>query len=280
MKAIKAGTILENAARLAGRHVGLGIPEDWKILAQMSLNAGLTRLTGEKFPMMQRVEFRRYRPTFDPSVDYAVGNEVFFNEHYWRKERAGVGTPGEAECWRELKANEVAAFIAWQQPWENTIIDRAGADPTRFAYTADPKYNPNATPIRATRVTSFGIELEAPAPLGVFIVFVPEFPTIAFTAEEGPWEAGDTYYDKMTKDVYYAVRDTSETPAAGAADWVPIRIPGEFETYLTRLVATDFLTLDQGKQQSQGRAEAEFDRLCEQFHDGHGEANVRHGRFI
>ena len=44
MNEIKFGTILENAARLAGRDPAtLPIPSGWKVLAGMAIESGFTR---------------------------------------------------------------------------------------------------------------------------------------------------------------------------------------------------------------------------------------------
>lgn len=74
MKTVKLGTILENAARLAGRQVSLmGVPDNWKALAALSLGEGFRRIAAEKFPMMQRVEYRRYRPEWLSNVGWTRG---------------------------------------------------------------------------------------------------------------------------------------------------------------------------------------------------------------
>ena len=58
MKTARLGTILENAARLAGRQTAvMGVPDNWRALAALSMNEGLRKIASEKFPMMRRVEF-------------------------------------------------------------------------------------------------------------------------------------------------------------------------------------------------------------------------------
>ena len=180
---------------------------------------------------------------------------------------------------------DVVAFVAWDQPWENTVIDRAGVDSTRFAYVADPKYNPEATPLRIARVTAFGIELAAPAPKGVWCRFVAELPQISYVewSQQSAYEPGDVAYISATKEAYLCLEAQSAGSAApneSQGTWMPVRIPGEFQPYLTRLVAADLQTLDQGKAQTMQQAEAEFERLCEFYHEGNGETRVRRGRFM
>lgn len=287
MKTIKAGNILDNAVRLCGRNpAALATPENWKVLAAMAINAGIDRLASEKLPMMQRIEFRRYRPTWTAGTGYEIGQEVWYCDDYFRKVKNGSGAPDEDTCWRILDMSEVVAFINWDQPWENTTMHRAGVDTARFAYVEDPKYHPNATPIRVTAMNSLGIELEAPAPKGVYCRFIPEMPRITFAEwASGPHEPGEVVYRTVTKDCYLCCKDTSEETQSFPPEndvsgtWHSIRIMGEFEAYLTHLVAANLMTLDQGKQQSHGYAEQEFNRICETYHEGNGETAVRVGRF-
>ncbi|MBR1921499.1 MAG: hypothetical protein IJ829_05800 [Kiritimatiellae bacterium] len=282
----KIGTILENACRLAGRDPEtVGIPDGWKILAGMALAAGLDTLAAEKFPALERVEFRRYRPPWAGGIAYEKGQEVWHGGAYWRMDDplAG-GEPGVADGWRRLEMGEVAAFIAFNQPWEQVVMQSFGVDTTRFAYKADPRYNPDATPIRECRLCELGVLIPAPAPEGVWVKFVPEYPPISFEewSDVAAHLPGETVYRPETHDVWQCVGKATvgvapEDDEAGA--WRPLRVRGEFAAYLTRLVASDLLTEDQGKFQTKAAADAELERLIERFHEGSGETRVRTGRF-
>lgn len=290
------GEILENAVRLCGRDVSLNeIPADWKVLAGMSINAAIRRLAAEKFWMLTRVESRVYRPPYESDAGWRRGMQCWHGGEYWElTEDASSGEPGVAACWRKLTMAELPAFIAWEQPWENTVIDRGGVDVNRFAYEKDPKYYPNATPLSCVGMSEFGVEIKAPAPKEVFVRFVPVFPSVKFDE----WiigsvhEPGDVVYRSSTKDVYIAQQaiahpteqeDTDptnippETP--GNTYWQAVRISDDFAMFLTRAVQTDLMTEAQGKEQSRAQAEGEFDLLCERFHEGVGETTVRRGRF-
>ena len=112
MTKIKLGIILEDAARLAGRDSTFNpIPLGWKVLAAMSLNAGIRDLAAEKFPMMQRVEFRRYRPDWRQGVGYRAGNEVWYKTDYYRAQKSTAANPDGSEDWKKLEDGDVAAFI-------------------------------------------------------------------------------------------------------------------------------------------------------------------------
>ena len=293
MKTIKLGTILENAARLAGRQVQqVGVPDNWRALAALSIGEGIRRIASEKFPMMQRVEFRRYRPTWTSNDGWTRGQECWYGQDYWRLEaEESAGAPGTDPAWRLLQMDEVCAFISWDQPWELTEIDKAAVDVNRFAYESDPKQNPTATPLKIVGLNELGVILQSPAPKGVYVKFVPKYPNVSFVEWSGmnAYEAGDVAYLTATNDCYQCLSDIP-APATGAdpnpspqndvARWQRIRISDTFESYLTRLVAVDFLTEDQGKYQTRAAADKEFEELCARYHEGNGECRVRTGRFM
>jgi len=289
----KFGTILNNACRLAGRDPSLmDVPAGWKVLAAMALSAGVDALAAEKFPQMQRIEFRRYRPEWTADGGFTRGNEAWHAGAYWRLDAPTAnGEPGVADGWRRLAPNEVARFIAFEQPWEAVVMQSFGVDTNRFAYAADPRYAPDAAPLRGCRLTELGVMLPQDAPYeGVFVRFVPEAPQVEFTEWDAnaAYSPGDTVYRTATQDVYQC-RDSiasAATPGANVAPesdtsgaWIPLRMRGEFASYLTRLVAADLMTEDQGKHQTRAAADREFDALVERYHEGNGESRARTGRF-
>lgn len=290
------GEILENAVRLTGMDASLcTIPDDFKVLAAMTVNAAIRDLAAEKFPILARVEFRRYRPGWLGNVGWQRGEQCFHAGHYWElQDDLSTGEPGIAPCWRKLRMEELVAFVNWDQPWEPTVMDSGSVDVTRFAYAEDPRFNPHAAPLKVVGMSSLGVEIQAPAPAGVFCRFVPEYPKIDFVewVLGSSHDAGDVVYLTSTKDVYLCVRDVRPTNgendtdptriSPGAADndyWTPVRIRDEFACYLTRRVAADLQTEAQGKFQTRAEADREFERLCERYHEGVGETQVRRGRF-
>lgn len=290
MHKAKFGEILENAVRLTGRDVSTTtIPDDWKVLAAMTINEGIRRIAAEKFPMMQRVESRRYRPDYSETKAYAAGVQVWHNGEYWEMvDPMHGGVPGIATGWKQLHNGDYPKFINWEQPWENTIIDRGGVDINRFAYAQNPHYYPNATPIKVVGMSSFGIELQTDLK-EVFVKFVPLFPRVKFDewVSGTLYKAGDVVYRTATKQCYTAMKDITDetktiTPGSDTDEtWQEFSISDIFEPYLVKLAASDLLTESQGKFQTQARADAEFEMLCERYHEGNGENKVRRcGRFI
>ena len=288
MKTVKFGTMLENAARLAGRQVSLmGVPDNWSALAALSIGEGLRKIAAERFPMMLRVEYRRYRPTWISNVGWTTGQECWYNGEYWRLEAEhGTAEPDRpGSGWRLLKMNEIAAFIEWEQPWELTAIDKAAVDVNAFAYAADPKQNPTATPLKVVGMNELGVILQTPAPKGVYCMFTPKYPNVSFVEWDASnaYEAGDVVYLTSTKECYQAmvnVEAGGSSPATDVEKWQPLRISDTFENFLTRFMAVDFLTEDQGKHQTRAAADREFEEICARYHEGNGECRVRTGRFV
>ena len=288
MKTVKLGRILENAARLAGRQIDvMGVPSGWLPLAAMAIDAGIRRLAAEKFPALERIELRRFRPTWVSNVGWTINQECWYAGEYWRLESdTPTAAPNEPDSgWRLIPMSDVAAFVAFDQPWEPVEIDPGSVDRNRFAYKADPRYCPEATPLSVTGINELGIVLQAPAPKQVYVRFTPRFPNVSFEewSDEASYEAGDIVYLKDTKDCYQALADAAaggDSPDEDDENWQPMRVPAVFESYLTRLVASDFLTEDQGKYQTRAAADHEFEELCDRLHEGMGESRVRTGRFV
>ena len=100
---VKAGEVLENAVRMAGFDPSvMGVPVNWRMLAAMAVNAGLAQIVAERFPQMRRVEYRRYRPTWNSQAAWRENQECYWGREYWRLESAETGAgaeePGEGSA--------------------------------------------------------------------------------------------------------------------------------------------------------------------------------------
>ena len=285
---IKAGIALENAVRMAGFDPSLmAVPVNWRMLAAMAVNAGLAQIVAERFPQMRRVEYRRYRPTWTTAADWCEMQECYWDGAYWRLESAAAGAglevPGAGSAWRRLKMEEVAAFIEWEQPWEETAIEPGGVDVQEFAYAADPKYCPDAAPLKGCRMSEMGVSIPAPAPVGVFVKFIPQPCEITFTEwdPESDYAAGDLVYVTAQKECYLAtgVATRGVQPLADTEHWQPVRVASTWTKYLTLLAASEIQTAEQGRYQTQGAAESELQSLRERFLDFGGENDTEVGGY-
>ena len=291
MRQVNAGKILDAACRLAGRNTAMmGIPEAWRMTAAFAMNAGLRRIYAEKLPQMKRIEYRHYRPTWSAGAGWTPGQECFFVDAYYRLEGDdGTLSPDtDGNGWRKLGMEEVVAVIAFDQPWEATQMDPAGVDKDAFAYTADPKYNPLAKPVEGCAFWEEGIILPTPAPVGVYVKFVPMPPRISMEEWSGVagYAAGAVVYDpaggcyKARCDIAAATADAPNvSPANSPAYWAPVEVDEAWEEFLVQLAAAAVMTEDQGKFQTQAAADRAFDELVERFGQGVGERKVRTGRF-
>lgn len=292
MRQVNAGELLDSACRLAGRNTAMmGIPDAWRMTAAFAMNAGLRKAYAEKLPHMRRVEYRHYRPTWSAGAGWVQGQECFFVDAYYRLE-SGDGTLSpdtEGNGWRRLGMEEVVPVIAFDQPWEAVQMDPAGVDKDAFAYTADPKYNPLAKPIEGCGWWEEGIILPTPAPVGVFVKFVPLPPRISMEEWNGlrGYAAGAVVFEETSKRCYRAkhdieagmVGDPAQAPSTATTDWAPVTVDESLEEYLVQLVAAAIMTEDQGKYQTQAAADRAFDELVERYGQGAGERKVRTGRF-
>ena len=285
---IKLGMVLGNACRLTGRNPALqGVPDSWKVMAAFAVNEGLRKIYAEKFGMLRRIERRQYRPTWAAEIAWVEGNECFYGGHYWRLDGSDgtVAPEAEGSSWTKLTMEEVSAFIAFDQPWETVEMDPGGVDIQAFAYEADPKYHPDAAPLRGLGWFEDGVLLPSPAPETVWVRFMPLAPRISYTdwSATVAYEPGDVVYVPSTREVYEALQAVAAggtSPASDTADnWRAVQVPDAFEDYLTRLAASALLTEDQGKFQSQAQADAAFDDLVDRFTHAAGETRMRTGRF-
>ena len=285
---MRIGDIVENACRLAGRDPTLtGVPESWRAIAGFAINEGMRRIYAEKFPQLRKIEYRRYRPTWNAGCVWEDGQECWWEGDYWRKDGPGAGRPSdEGSGWRRLEMEELAPFIAFDQPWEREEIDPACVDKDAFAYEADPKYNPKAAPMKDLEFFEMGVMLQAPAPKAVFVAFTPKYRKIRMNewSPETKYAKGAVVYLTAAGSCYRAKGDVEAGGATpntdeGADDWEEVLVDEAWEEYLTKLVAANVLTADQGKFQAKAEADNEFALLQERFGEGMGERRIRTGRF-
>ena len=87
-----------------------------------------------------------------------------------------------------------------------------------------------------------------------------------------------------TKDVYQALEDgvtVAPNTVEGREKWQTLRVDNIFALFLARLVASDLMTEDQGKYQTQALAEKEFENLQARYMENIGAGGERcRGRYL
>ena len=148
---------------------------------------------------------------------------------------------------------------------------------------ADPKYCPDAAPIKGCRMSEMGVSIPAPAPVGVFVRFIPQPCEITFTewSAEDEYAAGDLAYMTDRKECYMATGAATRgvNPAADGANWIPVRLSSTWIKYFTLLAASEIQTAEQGRYQTQAAAENEMQSLRERFLDFGGENDAEMGGY-
>lgn len=292
MKYMQLGPVLDAAMAQLGYDPTIdAVPQRFRVQAAFEVRNALKKLYDERLPVLQRIERRQYRPGWSASLEWSHLQECWYNDEYWRLDStvdgSGATEPSEAEGnpWTKLDMADVVPYIQFDQAWEDTEMDPAGVDVDDFAFVGDPKYFPEAAPIRGIKWMTGGVVLPAGSPKQVFVKFVPRPPRVSFTewSSSCPYAAGTVVYVTADKECYCALEDIDEsgvTPKlADAGLWETVRVPEDFEEYLAVAAAAAMQTNDQGRYQTLARADALFDRIVERFTAGIGASKVKTGSF-
>lgn len=242
--------------------------QDRSVLTDAANEALRTAWARQKWPLLMRVEPRRYRPTWAVGTAYAAGQEVWHGTAYWICLKADTGTePGtDAAVWGAPAT--FIPFIQLEQPWETWPIDDNGFDLAAFAWEEDPRLNPGLQPIAGCTVWMDSIVLPQDAPDLVYIRFMPRCPQLDFTewSATTPYDAGDVRYHTASGRCWGAVRDnTGVVPGTSDADWTEIGVPRFMSKYIRQVILAQWRTEDAGRYQSEGaaaRALEEMEREC------------------
>lgn len=282
-KTIKAGKLLDAILRARGfdpDHYTLTANEREQY-ADIVNQALRTAWEAEHWPQLFEVEQRRYRPNYNAETVYALDQEVWHGDAYWRSLDAGNlgNTPEEGSAWwTDAVEAGMIHFLPFEQEWadDNGVyvgeIDPAGVDLRACVYDKDPLLMPGAAPVPGCGFWQRNILVpEAVAPLEPYVRFRPLAPEYSFTewAAGTAYAAGELCYMAGTQETYVALRpSTGESPDASTDDWRPVGFPRMFFDY-TRLQAKGELAADdEGKYKTFAAAAAELERLAERHMRG------------
>jgi len=231
------------------------------------------------------VEQRNYRPTYDATQNYSKHHECYYAEAYWRSlADANLGhTPAAGSLYWEECTVDMVPYIAFDQPWEASIIDETGVDWERCIYDYDPTMYPDKPAVPGCRAweQSILVPIEE-APLQPYVRFRPVRPKISFVL----WAVGTAYatgavrFLMATGESYVALRpNTGASPDASVEDWAPVKVPEMFADYIRMFVRAERSADDEGRYKMQAQAENELDRLRDTYMRISGDRTARKVRW-
>lgn len=266
----KAGRLVDSVIRAIGfsPEAFTLTDQDRSVFTDAANEALRTAWARQKWPLLMRVEPRRYRPDWDVDTAYKAGQEVWHDTAYWVLLVDNTGTePGtDATVWG-VPASFIP-FIQLEQPWETWPIDDNGFDLQAFAWEKDPRLNPGLAPIAGCSIWMASIVLPQGVPDQVYIRFMPRCPQLDFTewVSTTPYDAGDVCYHTASGRCWGAVQDnTGVVPGTSNDDWTEIGVPRFMSKYIRQVILAQWRTEDAGRYQSEGvaaRALEEMEREC------------------
>lgn len=228
--------------------------------------AGKRAWRAEFWPCLMSVEQRQYRPTWDAGTTYAVGNEVYLNEVYYRSLAGGnVGnTPEAGSAFWEASPSDMVLYVAFEQWWETTPIEAVHFPDC--AYLDDPLTTPAARVVTGVtqweRSILFASSPAAPArPYIRFRAPWPEQSAVAWNIATD-YTVGERCYVASTGYTYVALQpNTGLAPESHATEWAPVGFPEMFLEYVRLYAKADLAADDEGKYKTRAQAEDEMDDL-------------------
>ena len=251
-----------------------------KELAQMEdvVNLELTTIMEAEFwPQLMLTEQRHYRPRYDVTVTYNIGDEVISDPTlptptYYRSLTAGnIGNALTDTTKWDASPADFVPYISFNQPWETNVIDFAGIQLDDCIYHKDPLIWPNAAPVHGVKFWQNSLLVPTlNCPVMPYVRFRPPAPGISFT----PWSnattyaAGDTCYDPTGGVSYLAlIPNSNVNPTVSGDTWYAVTIPTMFFKYLMWQCAGMLTTEQEGRVRGEKLqlAETEMERLRHMF---------------
>jgi len=277
VKTIKVKAVFEAILRLEGKDPATsGITTTQRdVIADMVNDRFREGWQHYFWPEGLTVEQREYRQTYDASLSYVVGDEVYYSSHYYKciANCSGV-TPGtDATKWSNVDATFIRS-IDFRQTGE-TEID--GIDVKDGIFDCDPRINRKAGRIENCFLEGETVIVGADqAPTQPWI----RFRTVPRKFSWTDWNSGTDYaiedvvYYATTGHSYKALRSsTNKNPESETSDWEPVEFPEFLFTFVKWAVAADRDSDDKAKAQSMDRAYSDLDRLVDKL-EQQGEQRV------
>lgn len=232
------------------------------------------------WPEIMQAQQRRYRATWDATLNYATGDEVYHeaadgDEHYYVSLVDGnVGQDPDVEttAWREL-AEDFVRTLSFQQQGEDEI---GAVDLENCVFDKDPRINRFAGRITDVILYEDGILVNADdAPTHPWIWYRPPAPEFSLTEwdAETNYAIGDLCYLAATGESYKALQSsTNKDPESETTYWKPVEFPEFLKTHIKYAAHAEWLLDPVEREKAAARAEWELqgleDRLIDQAQVG------------
>jgi len=224
------------------------------------------------------VEQRNYRSSWDTSLTYADGEEVYNvadGLYYASLQDGNIGHAQATETtwWEEIDSDytEFVRYIDFEQDGE-TEID--AVDQENCIFDKDPQIYPDAG--RVPDVIVLGTKIicrSAEAPLQPYVRFRPMCPQFSWTewSAATAYSIGDICYLAAYGESYKAIASsTNKNPYTETAYWEPVEFPAMFKNFVKHAVNADLLMEDEGRYKEEAKAQGELERLHDTLEDQAG----------
>ena len=233
------------------------------------------------WPQLLIVSHRYYRPDWDNTETYAIGEEVWRESgdfaHYCRAKTNHSGQDPATDTtetnW-EIDPADFIPNVEFQQWWESSEID--GFDLNEVATTCDPLTTLNPGFIRNVKVWEQSLVMPPEAPESVYLRFRPTRPRFggAVWAVGTAYATNDLVYLASTKESYIALQpSTGKSPDSETSYWAPVGFPEFLQRYCTWAAVAEMQAEDSGAYKTKAQANDELDRLIDVHGPRAGERN-------
>jgi len=229
------------------------------------------------WPDTLQVEQRRYRETWDATLNYATDDEVFYTDRYFISlvnDNVGNTPPasGDTAYWSEIVTGLVR-YIDFQQEGETEI---GKIDAKNAVFGEDPRIYRFTDKVTNCWINDGKLMVgEEDAPAEPWIRFQPPPPRFSLTEwdDETAYAIGDLVYLAAQGESYKALQSsTNKDPYSQTEYWEPVEFPEFLMTYVKHAVNADRLLDDVAANKALGRAEAELERLYDSQIESVGES--------
>ncbi|MHC4616817.1 MAG: hypothetical protein ACYTEQ_03590 [Planctomycetota bacterium] len=227
---------------------------------------------------LMTVEEREYRATWDATLNYSTGDEVYYDSNYYVSllDNNVNQQPDTATTYWETVGDNFVRTISFTQDGETEI---GNVDTKNCIFDRNPQVYPDSQPLPNVYLYQDNIIVRTQtAPYQPYVRFRPPPREYSWTA----WAAATAYAvaDLVYLEDYGSVKvgqtfkaiqaNTNRNPYQYTTDWQPVDFPAFMFTYVKHAAISELLREDEGRYKEQRLANAELDRLKDTLVDSTG----------